>query len=177
MSCLLKRRSITGSPFSPVAPHFASSSPPGIVGMQLFLLCHSSVPWFKSSGYTIHRHTQKHTHRLPRELNLSFLLTFFFLSPHNNWKPIHTLQHKHLPKNTINTECLSPFFFTSSHTHKHIHQGGSALLCMNATLVSPPLSCDWTVNVAGGTKNRGRWWPTASTFTFHFQHSNTKYRC
>lgn len=33
--------------------------------------------------------------------------------------------------------------------HTHMHWEGSALRCLNTALVSPPLSCDWTVNVAG----------------------------
>lgn len=148
MGCLLKRSSIRSCPLFPLPGLPAAHG--GIVGVQAFsFLCHSSVAWFKSS---MHVCARLNTHTLadsPECLIAPFSCYFSFFHPKNSKKAYsHTAAH--LPKRTFNTE-YHTFFPSVSHTLWR-----QCIAVWTLHWFPPPLSCDWTVNVAGGERNGGR---------------------
>lgn len=172
MGCLLKRRGIVASRFYPPFPLFClpQSKRNRLSAAFSFLAALLLHDLEAMAARRMHVCAHRQTDSTER-LIAPFLCYFSFLHPKTADRLFtHSSTCTYLK---AQFHRMSHFFFFCPHrqTHTYTHQGGGGLLCLNTELVSPPLSCDWTVNVAAGERNGGRSRPTASKFTFHFLHT------
>lgn len=113
---------------------------------------HLTVACFISSGCVMRARVYRTTTELSAEgfyHAASLLFLIFHLKSHITYSHpvLVAAMSAHLHE--------MPLFF-SHRGETHLQQSGSELLCLSTELVSSPLSCDWTVNVAGGERNVGR---------------------
>lgn len=162
----LKLASIVSFHFCPVSSFLPSSAHEEWLECSSFRLIHSSLAWFTSRRCMMHArvNAQTYTDTPQTALSASFPAIFHSVTQWEqivySQKCLHLIINVHLHRKS---HVLRVFFPLT-----HIELRSGILLCLNTELVSPPLSCDWTVNVAGEMVEDSGLEPQISTL--HFIH-------
>lgn len=149
------------SPPSPTHCHFLSRSAAYASAFYWRIVSvHEQDHWWDQLSISSHKsidlipqlHTHTHTDS-PERLITPFFCYFSIFHPKTAESLFaHSGTNTYLNAHLIQNVTHFLFSHTHAHTREAVHCSGS----LNTALVSPPLSRDWTVNVAGGERNGGR---------------------